>query len=290
MLRSLILSLALLVGPPGSDGFEQLQGFNTVVLNQVNEVFGSEHLPAMAGLPVEPGMYVTISKNRTFIFDRLAATISNDQYVDPDAQAYKSTRQRREGDQTGLECRSGCNRTIFDAFYGQWRKLVQEGDAIGLDVPIRVLFAIEGELPARLLIETAYAASESRPLQPPRLSMLVNGGAAGLRARPFSVLPPRGLIVDPGQRILGLRAKFSESGKIIVTAADPRFGRTIEVSTPVELRRVLKDIKRRYPSKETIIIDVSPTTTVNDVAGVINATAEYFPRIVLTDGRRVRVG
>ena len=71
---------------------------------------------------------------------------------------------------------------------------------------------------------------------------------------------------------------------------DHRFGRTVEVATPEELRRVLKDIKRRYPAKEAIIIDVNPTTTVNDVAAVINASAEYFPRIVLTDGRRVRVG
>lgn len=290
MLSSLILSLALLVGPPGTDGFEQLQGFNTVVLNQVNEVFGSERLPSMSGLPVEPGMYVTIGKNRTFIFDDLAATISDNRYVDPDAEAYKATRQKKEGDITGLECRSGCSRTIFDAFYGQWRRLVQEGDAIGLDVPLRVLLAIDGELPARLLVETAYASSESRPIQPPRLYMLVNGGAAGLRARPFAILPPRGLIVDPGQRVLGLRAKFSESGKLVVTAADPRFGRTLEVSTPEELRRILKDIKRRYPAKETLIIDVNASTTVNDVAGVINASQEYFPRIVLTDGRRVRVG
>ncbi len=290
MLQSLILSLALYAAPAGTDGFEQLQGFNTVVLNQVNEVFGSEHLPAMAGLPVEPGMYVTISDTRTFIFDRLAATISDNRYVDPDVDAYKATRQKKEGDRTGLECRSGCSRTVFDAFYAQWRKLVQEGDAIGLDVPVRVLFAIDGQLPARLLIETAYAASESRPLSPPRLSMLVNAGAAGLRARPFSILPPSGLIVDPGQRILGLRAKFSESGKLVVTAADPRFGRTLEVATPEELRRVLKDIKRRYPAKETLIIDVNSATTVNDVAGVINASQEYFPRIILTDGRRVRVG
>ena len=40
---------------------EILQGFDTILLTQINAIFGSENLPLASGGPVEPGIYVTVS-------------------------------------------------------------------------------------------------------------------------------------------------------------------------------------------------------------------------------------
>ena len=270
---ALVAALAGFAQPP-SDGYEQLQGFSTVLVNQVNAVLGSENLPSAMGLPVEPGLYVTLAPTRTMIFDKVAATVQGGHYADQTRAA---------------ECQSGCARSIFDAFYFNWRSLAEESAAIGIDIPTRVLFAADQTLPAKHLIETAYAAAETRPGAVPYMSLVVNGGQAGVRARPFSVVPPKGLIVPAGQRVLGLTIHVEAGARYRITAADPRFARTLDADAAT-LLPTLKDIKKRYPSKETIIIDAGDTATVGDVVALMVAAQEAFPKAVLSAGAPVRVG
>jgi hypothetical protein len=157
-------------------------------------------------------------------------------------------------------------------------------------MPARVLLAAHAQLPARLLVEAAYAASESRPVQPPYLSIVVNGADSGVRARPFALLPPQGISVPPGQRPLGLRVTMSPDGKFRITAADPRFGRALEFATLPEVVAALRDIKKRFPGKDVLILDVLQAGTVSDVVVIMTAVQEDFAKIVLCNGQRVRVG
>ena len=298
MLKAALIALNLFTADPAAlqspviqgSSFEELKGFKTVVLSQINASLGSENLPLAIGLPVEPGVYVTVTPERTLIFDRVVATVKNSQYVDDSAGAYDAG--KFGDDRIGKECASGCSRSIFDAFYFSWLSLTQESQAIGTDVPNRVLFAVHSQLPAALLVNTAYGASESRPLQPPSLHLLLNGGAAaGLRSRPFYLLPPRGILVPPGQRILALTVKFKDDGTFVVSAADPRFGRTLKYSSPQELVAALSDVHRRkYPGKEVLILDVAESGTVEDVVNLMVAVQEMFPKVVLSNGQRVRIG
>jgi hypothetical protein len=246
-------------------GYEQLQGFQTVLVNQINRVLGTEKLPSAMGLPVEPGLYVTITPQRTVIFDKVGATIKDGRYADPTVAA---------------ECAAKCARSIFDAFYFNWRSLTEEAASLGIDIPSRVLLAVDAQLPARLLIETAYAAAETRPGSVPNMSLLVNGGQAGVRARPFSLVPPQGLQVRAGQRILGLTIKVEAGARYRITAADPGF----------RLKPTLVDIKKNYPGKQTIIIEAGDSATVADIVGLMVAVQDQFPRVVLSGGQVVRVG
>lgn len=288
MLDKLTLAFTLLAAQtPSAGGFESLQGFNTAVISQINEVVGSENLPLAMGLPVEPGVYVSVSPERITIFDDNAATVVNGAVKDPRAGEFEAG---KFADGVGNECRSGCSRPIFDAFHETWRMLVAESRTIGVDLPARVLIAVNATLPARLLVDTSYAASETRPIQPPQLYVLVNGGQAGLRARPFSILPPDGLLLAPGQRALGLTVKLRANGGYTVTAADPRFGRVLQYTSEGEVVAAMRDIKKRYPSKETVIIDVAEAGTVDDVVRLMVASQESFPNVVISTGQPVRVG
>lgn len=288
LFQTLAIALSLLVEPgPVTGGFESLKGFNTAAISQINRVVGSENLPLAMGLPVEPGVYVAISPERISIFDKNVATVSNGAVNDPQAAEFDSG---KFGDGVGGECKSGCSRLVFDAFHATWRSLVNESRTLGVDMPVRVLLAANASLPARLLVDTAYAATESRPVGPPQLYLLLNGGQAGLRSRPFSILPPDGLLLSPGQRALALTITMEASGGYVVTAADPRFGRTLTYASREELRAALKDIKKRYPSKESIIIDVRKAGTVDDVVQVMVLAQDDFPNVVLSTGQPVRVG
>lgn len=258
----------------GGSAFDSLQGFRTVLVSQINAVLGTENLPSGMGLPVEPGVYVTLSPQRTVIFDNVAATIKGGRYADPTVAA---------------ECQSGCPRVIFDAFHFSWHSLVEEAAAIGIDVPSRVLFAADRTLAAKVLVQTAYAAAETRPGPVPNLYLLMNGGQAGVRARPFSLVPPRGLRIRAGQRVLGLTIKVEAGARYRISAADPRFGRTL-VADATTLGATLADLKKHYPGKETIIIVPGDSATVGDIVQLMLGAQEFFPRVVLSGGQRVTIG
>lgn len=280
ILVSMLAAITQWVGPAGApdpepqieQGYEQLQGFQTVLVNQINKVLGTEKLPSAMGLPVEPGLYVSITPQRTLIFDKVGATIKDGHYADPTVAA---------------ECKAKCARSIFDAFYYHWRSLTEEATSLGIDIPSRVLFAVDAQLPGKLLIETAYAAAETRPGRLPTLYLLLNGGQAGVRARPFSLVPPQGLRVPASQRILGLTIKVEAGGRYRITAADPAFRRALDVNVTT-LKPTLIDIKKNYPGKQTIIVEAGDTATVADLIGLIVAAQEQFPRVVLSGGQVVR--
>jgi hypothetical protein len=259
---------------PSRDGFDTLQGFTTVLVSQINAVMGSENLPTGTGSPVEPGLYVTITPERALIFDKVAATIQGGRYADATVAA---------------ECKSGCPRVVFDAFHHAWRGLAEESAALAVDLPARVLFAAHRDLPAITLLQTAYAAAETRPRPVPNLYLLLHGGGAGVRARPVFLLPPGGLAVPAGQRILGLRVRLEGGGRYTITAADPRFGRTVSVDA-AGLGPALVDIKRNYPGKEALILEPGEGASVGDLAQVMVVAQEQFARIVLGGGQKIRIG
>jgi hypothetical protein len=266
MVKSLLLSLALLwFGAPES-GFEQLKGFETVLVNQINTDVGSTRLPTAMGYPVEPGVYATLGMNVASIYDRQVATLNGGTLANTVA---------------AKNCRSGCSAVFYGAFRRAWMELREEADGLQLDVPTRLMFAADSQLPAATLVDASYAASEARPMQPPALYLLLNSGKAGLRARPYYLMPPGGLRSEAGDRLLGLRVRIEMGGRFQMSAIDPRFPRNTSGTGPEELKAVFKDIKKRYPGKETIIIDAGPGTNVGDIVSVMAIAAEPFPNVVL---------
>jgi hypothetical protein len=185
-------------------------------------------------------------------------------------------------------CKSGCPAVFFNAFARSWEKLSYEAAGLVLEVPARVLVAAHAELPALTLVEVAYAAAETRPVQPPYIYLLLNGGRAGLRAQPVYLVPPEGLTLERRLAVLGLTVRTT-GGRYTVTAADPRFGRQVVATEISHLVAILQDIKKRFPAKETLILQPEQTATVKELVEIISAVREEFPRIVLSGGQRVVV-
>jgi hypothetical protein len=256
---------------------EVLQGFDTILLTQINALFGSENLPVANGGAVEPGVYVTVSSQQLLIFDAK---------VD-DLQA-----GRLPPGPASRECKSGCRASLWAAFRSMWLRSLDEAQTFALEVPVRVLFAAEASVPASTLIELAYAAGETRPAAPPAFSLLVNAGNAGLRARPFYVLPPGGLRIAPGDNILALRVRLGAGESFELSAAHPRFTPAkIEGTGWKQLAVELAGVKKRNLNKAVIIIDVGGSdVTVGDVVMAMVAAQKQFPTVVLTDGVPVRWG
>lgn len=253
--------------------FEELEGFKTVLLSHINSVLGSEHLPSAMGLPVEPGVFVTLTQERVQVFDRNAATLQAGRLMDRTAAA---------------ACKSGCPAAFFDAFVRNWERLAFEAAGLALEIPTRVLLAAHADLPALTLVEVAYAAAETRPVQPPYMYLLLNGGRAGLRALPVFLVPPEGLTLERRTAALGLMVRIT-GGRYTVTAADPRFGRQVVATDLTQLVAILQDFKKRFPGKETLILQPEQTATVKELVEIISSVREEFPRIVLSGGQRVVV-
>lgn len=254
---------------------ETLQGFDTILLTQINAIFGSENLPVANGGPVEPGIYVTVSPQQLLIFDTKVGDLA-------DGQVPASPASR--------ECKSGCKASLWSPFRRVWLRCLEEAQTYVLEIPVRVLFAVEASVPAKTLVELAYAAGETRPGGPPNFSLLVNGNNAGLRARTFHLLPPGGLRVSPGDNVLGLRVTLGADESFTISAAHPRFATNIQGTGWKLLAGELARIKKSYPNKEAIIIDVGDQATVGDVVMTMVAAQQHFPEVVLTDGLPVKWG
>lgn len=268
--------------PPGFDDLlraqtepESLYGFDGLLLTQINALFGSENLPVANGGPVEPGVYVTVSPQKVLIFDEPVLDLQAG--IVPPGPASR-------------ECQSGCKTSLWSPFRRVWLRALDEAQTFVLEVPLRVLFAVEASVPAKTLIELAYAAAETRPGSPPNFSLLVNGSNAGLRARPFYLLPPEGLRLAPGDNALGLRVELGVGEAFTIRAAHPRFAPIIEGSGWKELASQLTGVKKRYPNKGVIIIDVGDDATVGDVVMAMLAAQQHFSTVVLTDGGKVKWG
>ncbi|MFV8750237.1 hypothetical protein ACNOYE_06775 [Nannocystaceae bacterium ST9] len=286
VLSSIPLIGALLVGP-GSDGLadslaaapaqtEVLQGLDTVILTQINAIFGSELLPVANGAPVEPGMYAIVSPQQFSIFDQKIADLQ--------AGALPAGPASRE-------CKSGCKELVWNGFRNAWLQLSEENQTYDIELPTRVMIGAEASVPAHTVLELAYAAAESRPGGlAPNLALLINGGNAGLRTRPFYLLPPGGLRVSPGDNVLGLRVKLGAGETFTIEAAHPRFAPEVSGTGWKALAAELTKIKKAWPNKGALIIDVGDDASVGDVVNVMIAAQKHFDDFVLTDGLPVRWG
>ncbi len=261
--------------PPSNEAaqFERLQGFSTVVINHVNSTFGTELLPVTSGGGVEPGVFVSITLDKVQIFDRDAAALHSGRVADPTVAA---------------ECESGCPAALFDAFQEQWLELAVESSTFAVEIPTRVLLAAHRELPAATVLQVAYAAAETHPIAPPQLALLVNNTRGSLRSRPFFLVPPRGIELRQGSAALGLTVKVSPTG-YLVSAADPRFARELPANSPAALRTIARDIKKRYPGKETVILVPEGDVRLRELMAAASILDDSFPRLVLSAGQEVRV-
>lgn len=254
---------------------ETLQGFDSLLLTQINVLFGSENLPIANGTAPEPGMYLTLTPDQVLVFDQKILDLQGS--VVPPGPASR-------------ECKSGCKASLWSPLRRFWLRALEESQTYALSMPSRVLFGAEASVEARTLIEVAYAAAETRPAQPPSLHLLVNGNNAGLRARPFYLLPPGGLRVSPGENALALRVTLSAGETWRLSAAHPRFSPSVEGMGWSELAKQLLVVKKQYPNKGAIVIDVGDDVTVGDVVNVMIASQKPFPVVVLTAGGPVKWG
>jgi hypothetical protein len=251
---------------------ERLQGFTTVVINHVNDAMGTELLPVSDGGGVEAGVLVTVTLDALQIFDQDAAPLKDGRPVDSTIAA---------------ECQSGCPAAFYDVFQRSWLAAAVESTSFAVEIPARVLFAVHRELPAATFLQAAYAAAETRPVQPPQLALLVNNTRGSMRAQTFFLVPPRGLELRQGSAALGLTIKVSP-GQYHVTATDPRYARDHEVGGLGPLRALTSAIKKSYPSKETVILVPEGGVTVRELVDVVAAVQDDFPRIVLSAGQEIR--
>lgn len=252
--------------------FERLQGFSTVVVNHVDAAMGTDRLPVASGGGVEPGMLVTVTPDAVQIFDRTVAPLEQGKPVDPTIAA---------------ECASGCPAAFYDAFGRGWLEAAVESTSFAVEIPTRVLLAVHGEVPASTLLQVAYAAAETRPVQPPQLALLVVNTRGSLRALTFFLVPPRGLELRQGAAALGLTIAVSP-GQYQVTTTDPRFARDQRVTALGPLRALASEIKKRHLGKETVILVPAPGVSVRELVDVAAAVQESFPRLVLSAGQELR--
>ena len=254
---------------------ETLQGFDSLLLTQINVLFGSENLPIANGTAPEPGMYLTLTSDQVLVFDQKIIDLQGS--VVPPGPASR-------------ECQSGCKASLWSPLRRFWLQALEESQTYSLSMPSRVLFGAEASVEARTLIEVAYAAAETRPAQPPSMHLLVNGNNSGLRARPFYLLPPGGLRVSPGENALALRVTLTANETWRLSAAHPRFSPSVEGMGWQELAKQLLVIKKKYPNKGAIVIDVGDDVTVGDVVNAMIASQKPFPVAVLTAGGPVKWG
>jgi len=271
MLATLALAATIWMAP--GDGFEQLAGFSTVVVNHVNDALGTENLPVGVGVTVEPGVFVTMPLDRMQIWDTDVLRLE----------------QGRLTDTTGAsECASGCPAAFFDAFQRTWLELAVEASTFNVEIPARVLFAPHHETPAVTILQAAYAAAETRPVQVPYLGILVNSSRGGLRTVPFSLVPPRGLEMRPGSAALGLTIHM-EGSTLAIGSAESRDNALRRVASVAALPPVLREIKKRYPGKEAVIIVPDQKATIGEVIRLATVCSEEFPRLVLSAGQSVEI-
>lgn len=279
---TLTLIATLLLGPSLDPVLERaraqevtvIAGLDTVILTQINATFGSEKLPLGNGAAVEAGMYVVVSPQNLTIYDQPLTELQGGAL--PESPASR-------------ECKSGCSQLLWTGFRNAWLQLDEESAYFGVEVPGRVMIGAEASVPASTVVEVAYAAAETRPGALPTLSLLINGGNAGLRTRPFYLLPPGGLRVSPGDNVLALRVSLGANEGFSITAAHPRFAPEVSGTGWKQLAAELSKIKKSWPNKGVIIVDVGDAS-VGDVVNAMLAAQKHFDEFVLSDGAKVRWG
>lgn len=255
--------------PAPNQTFERLPGFSSVVLSHVGQTMGLDVLPVANGFPLEPGLFVTIALDRMWAADREIARLSDGRINDTVA---------------AQECGNVCPASLYDAFQAEWLALAIESTQRVVEIPGNVVLAAHGRLPVSTLLATAYAVTSSRPLRPPSLSLVLANPGRGLRGQPFFVIPPEGLRLNQGAAALGLQLRFGRGG-FSLSAEDPAFNRELRATNSSALRTVLREVKKRYPGKQAIILIPDETVTVADLVQLMVAVRAEFPRIVLSAGQ-----
>ena len=184
MLAVLIAALLALApappsAPPGGrapPSVGRATGFATVVLDHVERTIGLDRLPPARGVGVRAGMFVTLGLDRMWVFDREVTRLQAGQVPDTTVAG---------------ACVSRCPAVLFDVFQAEWLLLAVESASMAVEIPEQVMFAVDGRVPAHTLLQAAYAVAESRPVQPPAFSLLVDSPGRGLQGQPFFVLPPK---------------------------------------------------------------------------------------------------
>lgn len=74
-----------------------------------------------------------------------------------------------------------------------------------------------------------------------------------------------------------------------MSAADSRYARDDRVDSPTVLASLVKQVKKRYPGKETVILVPKDGVTAGDLMKVVAAVQDSFPRIVLSGGQKIRI-
>jgi hypothetical protein len=257
--------------PPPESTFDRLPGFAAVVQSYVTANLGLDVLPNGEGVALAPGVFVTIGLDRVHVFDREVGRLADGRSNDGAA---------------ARECVGQCPASLFDAFQAEWLALAIESTQRGVELPSRVVIAAHNRLPAFTLLEAVYALASSRPIRPPELALVLGSPGRGLRGQSFFVLPPQGLELGQGSSALGLQLDFGH-GRWLLRGEDPRFVREVRVNDSARLVAALRDVKRRYPSKQAIILVPDDTVTVGDLVVTMSAVRAEFPRIVLSAGQDV---
>jgi hypothetical protein len=275
------LALALLlVGPAKTIGnapaddeqvIARISGFSNIVINHVNRTIGSESLPSANGIAVEPGVFVTLGMEGLQVYDHDVIVLQGGQVTDRTASP---------------QCVSGCPAALYDAFALEWLRMSVEGATLALEVPTRVHIAADARVPVSTFLDAAYAASESRPVLPPVVTILVNSVGRGLRSQPVFLLPPDGLVLPQGSAALGFTVKFGANG-YTVDAADATLGRDRKLASPKMLAGIIKTLRKRHPSKEAVILEPDDSVSMGQLMALIAAIREDFPRIILSRGQEV---
>ena len=81
-------------------------------------------------------------------------------------------------------------------------------------------------------------------------------------------MPPEGLLLPPGQRPLGLQVALLGQNQFRVKTASNSLESNLEVTSTDGLRKVLEDIKKRNPSKDAAVLDVSDPSDIRDLGSI----------------------
>ncbi len=282
MLAQLALTLATLLQPVDSTttsdrsatatlSLDRITSFSSVVVNHINSSIGTESLPQGVGEAVEPGVFITIGRDKIQVFDQDAAALRDGVVADAGAAP---------------ECRSGCPAVLFDAFQYAWLKMAVEASYLDIDIATRVLLAADANVPAQTLLMTAYAVAETRPGAVPTLSILVNMAGRGLRAQPVFLLPPEGLELQQGSAALGLTIEFDSTG-FVVSGSDATIGGGKKGTSVADVRQILAAVKKRHPGKDAIILVPRAGVSVGQLMALVQAISASYPRLVLSLGQDV---
>lgn len=271
--------MALLLGPsaqsdaPPADPITRQSGFTSVVINHLNRTLGTENLPSANGGPVDPGVFVTLTMNGMQIYDFDVVPLQNG--VIPDATP-------------APECASGCPAAFFDLFQYHWLKMAVESATMGVEIPTIVAFGADPNLPVQTLLQVAYAAAETRPVAPPTLSLFVNSPRQGLRAIPLFLIPPRGLELRQGSAALAFTIEAGPDG-FLMSASAPDFTTPRRARDLRNVETFARAVKKKFPGKETVIIEPKGGITVGELVRLITLLREDFPRVILSAGQDVLV-